>query len=515
MACTCANAGRRVVERTPKPLRLFVYSDDERIGRQLAILGHAVFVVRPARHPDGASPAMLERFRADAVITDRTDADFGNVERVPVRIPGVCDDCAAYAHQPAIADVLSAAVAGVTASGNAAGRNVIISGYYGAKNTGDNLLLEAIARALVASDPTIRISVAATNPAEVERSHGFPAFSRKELETITPYLDTCTGFVLGGGGVWNDYNFNELGGVAMLFDAPIASVPGWTQTQLLAQLLGVRTHAYGIGVGPLTDDGARALVHLAAVGMDSIVVRDSSSRALLEQLDVGAAIAPDPVYGLALPTSGARPGEQRYIALNLRDWQFDDADYRSHLRDALTTWCRAHSMTVVGVPMQPSDVKTLQAFLQDLPADIAHTTLRWQHDPSTLLAALQHAEFVVAMRLHTCLLAHRLGRSVVGLSYDPKVREHFVELHRSDFALTLSSDASAIGDAFAAARSGLASDTVARIAQLESAAAAGLQELAARIAAAPEKRVPATRTYPRTPAAEPEPRKGFLGRMRG
>lgn len=519
MTCSCGNAGRRATVPATSPARLFVFSDDERIGRQLELLGHTVFVVRPSRHPEGATEAMLTRFRADAVVTDRADGRFGDLPRIDVRLPDTCDDCAPMAHQPAIAERLTVAVAGVAASGDHNRRNVIISGYYGAKNTGDNLLLEAIAQALTAADPSVHVSVAATNPTEVERSHGLPAYARKDLHLITPHLDSCTAFVLGGGGLWNDYNFNELGGVTALFDHPIASIPGWTQTQLLAQLLGVQTCAFGLGVGPLSDDGARKLVQLAASGMQLIVVRDDTSRHLLDELGVHADVAPDPVYGLTLPDGVPPVSSRRYIALNLRDWQFSNADYLAQLRDALVTWCRRESGAIVGVPMQPSDVKTLQSFLATLPDGIDHSVLRWQHDPTEAIDVLRSSLFVIAMRLHTCLIAHRLQRAVVGLAYDPKVREHFEELGRAPLALELTSSAEQMGDAIAEAMHGLPANTITRINELETAACAGLHELAQRVASLPPKRIPETRTYPRVPApvsaAEPATRKGFLGRVRG
>ena len=515
MGCTCANNGRQSVQLTTRPHRLFVFSDDERIGRQLELLGHSVFVVRPARHPEGATTAMLDRFHADGVITDRTDGSFGSLPRMTVRIPTPCPDCAPHAHQPAIADALTDAVAALPATGSTNRRNVIISGYYGAKNTGDNLLLESIAQALTAVDPSIEVSVAATNPIEVERAHGLPAFSRKDLDTIAPHLDTCSAFVLGGGGLWNDYNFNELGGVAALFGSPIASIPGWTQTQLLAQSLGVRTHAYGLGVGPLTDEGARALVHLAAVGMDSITVRDAASVALLAELDIAADVAPDPVYAWNLPTADAPPVLHRYVAVNLRDWQFAEAGYLARLRSAITDRCRETGAGVVGVPMQPSDVKTLQAFLGTLPDDVDTTTLRWQHDPLPIISALAHADVVVAMRLHTCLLAHRLGRGVVGLCYDPKVTEHFRELGREAVALPLDCDEASMVTAIRTAADGVPTATTKRITALESAARAGLQALAERIATTVPKQVPADRNYARMTQPIAAPRKGFLRRLRG
>lgn len=520
MTCTCANAGATMPPRDSTPARLIFIGDDARIARQLRLVGHTVFHWRTSVHDGSPTDAVRQRFAPDAVVTDLQLDDTTDLPVIRVQAPTLCPHCTDLAHQPALAQHVVTALAAVTTrSGHPQARTVVISGYYGAKNTGDNLLLEAIAQSLM-TDPAVNIEVAATNPAEVERAHGFQSFSRKDLAVALPELDACSAFVLGGGGLWNDYNYNELGGTLALFDHPKASVPGWTQTQLLARILGAAVHGYGLGVGPLTDGGARELVRFAAQSMDSLVVRDSQSQRLLADLGVDSSVAPDPVYGLTLPEPAAAPLPGRYVALNLRTWNYADEQHRVSLRDALTQWCREHESAVVGVPMQPSDVKDLQAFLDQLPTDIPRVNLRWQHDPAAALGALAHADLVVAMRLHACLLAHRLRRPVVGLCYDPKVSMHFAELHRSEYALGLDADGNSIQSAMRTATAGLPTKAVERIATIEQAASEGLHELARRIAAAPVKQIPADRRYP--PASEPEPesgagaeRKGFLARMRG
>jgi hypothetical protein len=54
------------------------------------------------------------------------------------------------------------------------------------------------------------------------------------------------------------------------------------------------------------------------------------------------------------------------------------------------------------------------------------------------------------MRLHACLLAHRAGRPVLGLAYDPKVSAHFAEVGRARFALPLDAAVDDYGNALEA-----------------------------------------------------------------
>jgi hypothetical protein len=61
--------------------------------------------------------------------------------------------------------------------------------------------------------------------------------------------------------------------------------------------------------------------------------------------------------------------------------------------------------------------------------------LDWTDDFEQLLGTLRASRALLAMRLHACLLAHRLGVPTVGIAYDPKVRQHFRELGIEERAL--------------------------------------------------------------------------------
>ena len=398
---------------------------------------------------------------------------------------------------------------------NAPVHTVVISGYYGARNTGDNLILDALVGAIRTEAPDTRIVVAATNADEVRSAHGLEAFDRVDLATGYHTLAAASAFVLGGGGLWNDYDFNRHGGPIGLFRGAKASVAGWSQSLLLAHMFGARVHVYGMGVGPLTDPGAQVLVRFVSEHVDSIVVRDPDSAALLRSIDgwtMDVEIAPDPVYALPLPVDHAENDFAQgmahgYVALNLRAWAFADDAYLDALRAALVDAHATHGTGVIGIPMQPKDEQVLRRFLGTLPAGLPTALLPWTHDARAALGTLAGARAVVAMRLHTCLLAHRLGRPVVALAYDPKVTAHLREVGRGDFALELTAPDGHIERALAAALSHpeLGTATVSAIRELEQAAAAALSTLVRRIVAAPPREAPADLVHPFMPSTETAP----------
>lgn len=104
-------------------------------------------------------------------------------------------------------------------------RTVLLSGYYGAGNRGDELLLAVLLDHLQARVPGFQPVVAASNAAAVEAEHGAQAFSRADLDESERYAALATGMILGPGGHWHDHSIQLAGGAAGSCAAP-ASPPG-------------------------------------------------------------------------------------------------------------------------------------------------------------------------------------------------------------------------------------------------------------------------------------------------
>jgi polysaccharide pyruvyl transferase WcaK-like protein len=110
-----------------------------------------------------------------------------------------------------------------------------------------------------------------------------------------------------------------------------------------------------------------------------------------------------------------------------------------------------------------------------------------------ITGALAACDMLVSMRLHACLISHRLGVPAVGLEYDPKVRRHFEELGIGERSLPLhapAGDIRAALDAVLAMGGFLHHATRERVAALEARAEAALDALARRLAAAPPMPLP-------------------------
>ncbi|WP_426734672.1 polysaccharide pyruvyl transferase family protein [Glutamicibacter sp. 2E12] len=339
-------------------------------------------------------------------------------------------------------------------------KKVIISGFYGARNLGDEMILKSISSRIRQADPAAQVYVAAESPTNVESRHGLQAFDRKLHEVSAYQVKTAAAVVLGGGGLWHDYTFERGGGLAALFNGGKISMAGFGILPMMAKVVGAEFHVVGLGVGPLTDKYAVDTVRFLANQANSIYVRDPESESLLTEV-VGlnsdqVFSAPDTVYGVEIPALKSHDERLKQLqrtgysvlGLNLRPWaaenMVDIARTVSRAIISLEKKLRAEGkkLAVVSLPMQAGvrmDRAAVGEVFRRLPKSVETIELSADGEISLeqYLSALESCEAILAMRLHASLIAHRVGTPAVGLCYDPKVKRHFDEVDRSEFGLPL------------------------------------------------------------------------------
>lgn len=374
-------------------------------------------------------------------------------------------------------------------------RNILISGYYGARNRGDDILLDALRTRITAQIPDANIIAASVNPKVVEQTQGIQSFRRTDPFESDNYASAATSMILGPGGLWHDYTIQKAFGVAGIVTGATLSPSHLAQLPLMVRAYGGSFHVHGMGVGPLTDVAAKASVHLTGLLAESITVRDAASSALLADCSDGwtaeAEVSPDVAYTLPLADLDSAPVDWRpptkYIAVNVRPFR-EQADSLATIRDVVFEFARNNDLAVLGVPMQPVDSEALQSWASRAEG-IDFSVLPQDAPYEAFLRSLADAAVIVSMRLHTNLFAHRLGKAPVGIAYDPKLVGHFTQLGRAEYAVSMPVGASELRDRLAAVytEGDLDENVRGRISQLENAADESLIQLCHHIADAPKK----------------------------
>lgn len=273
---------------------------------------------------------------------------------------------------------------------------VLLSGYYGYGNLGDEALLGGLSAALRAAGAEVCVLSGA--PAATRALHRVAAVHR--YRGLPAALLRADAVVSGGGGLLQDGSSRR-------------SLAYYLAVLRLAQLLGARACVYAQSVGPLSPAGRRRVAR-ALRGLP-VAVRDDASQSLLHDLGVPAALVADPALLLPRPARASRPAAAggAPVLLVPRAGHPD-------LNDALLA--AGARLRSAGVPLavlglhEREDGDAVTRLARALVVD------PWRAStPGDALRLVSRARYVLSVRLHALIFAAVCGVGFAGLVYDPKV----------------------------------------------------------------------------------------------
>lgn len=351
-------------------------------------------------------------------------------------------------------------------------RDILVSGWYGHANSGDEAILTVLLTEL-GRRFDLRASVLTHGHERVSRDYaslgaaglrhweylglrGAENLLRGRLGPQFAAMRRADAFVLGGGGLLRD-NTNWLNLGRLLDDV------------FLARLLGVPVAFYAVGVGPLRSALGRRAIGAAARAASLITVRDEHSAALLRGLGLGAdrvTVVSDPA--LLLPDAdparaAARAGLTDFLAAHPRTLFVYPASALAHpplapgddrhlvrLAAAVGRLCAEDGYAAVFVPLRVApddpaddDDATIQRLIRHLPPGTPHRAVRAALAPVEVRALTRLATVNLTVRLHAMIYAVSCGVPCVALDYEPKVRANAARFGLAEYVVDLSDDAGA------------------------------------------------------------------------
>ena len=288
---------------------------------------------------------------------------------------------------------------------------VLLCGYYGEHNLGDDALLEVLLRQLPAGWTPL---ITAHDQALVRRRFedrwpDLQTVDRRNPRAVLAALGGSQALVLGGGSLLQDAtSFRSL-----LYYAALI---------LAARRRGLPVLLWGQGLGPLRRRRSRLLARLLLRQVSGISWRDAASARLAAGWGISATQGSDPVWGLEPLAWHGRGGP---IVLCWRPVKLlDDAGWRL-LLTALEQLAEQLDRPVHWLPFHQHQDSDLLHQLQRrglVSEPLRRRSLQVEAcSPEQAMQHFQGASLVVAMRLHGLILAALAGSPCAALSYDPKV----------------------------------------------------------------------------------------------
>lgn len=285
---------------------------------------------------------------------------------------------------------------------------VLVSGYYGFGNLGDEALLAGLLGGLKAHGHTP--VVLSSDPKATEKQHGVEAAHR--LRGYAVALARADALVSGGGGLLQDSTSRR-------------SLDYYLNVIRIARRTGKRVVIYGQSLGPLSDGGQEAVARTLR-GLP-VAVRDEQSMRLAAGMNLKPTLVADPALLLAnadaepLPEPEAAP-----VVLIPRGGQ-------PHLNESLEEL--ALELVEAGVPIAGMAFHPREddAPLMRMKRMVPELELWEESDPLAAVQRLERARYVVSIRLHGCILAAVAGVGFAGISYDPKVKGFLTQAFAPSF----------------------------------------------------------------------------------
>lgn len=295
---------------------------------------------------------------------------------------------------------------------------IVVSGYYGSKNAGDEAMLAAMLEVLNDLDPKLHITVISANPEDTKKRHNVDAVSWLNLKEIVRELRQADLLISGGGSLLQNVTSRR-------------SLYYYLAIITLARFLGTRVMLYAQGIGPILGGVAEKAMRFIGNRVDMITVRDQGS--LLELARLGIKKPPievtaDPVLaihpvdlnvGKAIFKAYHVAKDKPVFGISVRDWQ-GETHYKKVLAKVSDMVVQKLNASVVFLPMQfPEDVKAARE-VASLTAEPC-TVLKDEYTTAEFLSLVGSMDLMLGIRLHALIFAGVMGVPMLGISYDPKI----------------------------------------------------------------------------------------------
>ncbi|ATW25943.1 polysaccharide pyruvyl transferase CsaB [Candidatus Formimonas warabiya] len=299
-------------------------------------------------------------------------------------------------------------------------KNIVLSGYYGFNNIGDEAVLASVIQALRDEMPDVQITVLSNDPQQTEKQYSVQAVNRWRVAQIIPALRRCNLLISGGGSLLQDVT----GPKSILYYLGVIQLAHW---------FGKPVMIYAQGIGPVKRSWARKLMARVLNRVRAISVRDQASKADLEAMGVSRppiAVTVDPVIGWARPGDRHFPDslhplnsdERKCVGVSLRHW--DGLNEKEMA--AVCDFIGEKGYRVIFLPFHfPGDISVCRKVANLMKGE--SFLVKDNFSPGEMMDAVGSMHLIIGMRLHALIMAGAQGVPFVAVSYDPKV-ERFAEL---------------------------------------------------------------------------------------
>ena len=304
---------------------------------------------------------------------------------------------------------------------------ILISGYFGFRNLGDELILHKEIEDVKEIVPDAEIIVWSGNPSYTEEFHGVKAVNRFSVDDTVDAVKESDVVIVGGGGLIHEYfGIN----VKDMFNSFGYNIPAYFIVPLIAKMFKKPLFYWCHGVGPIfSEDGKKLLSWFYSLS-DFTTVRDRYSFNLLSSVSgLKPLVDIDPVLAMDITKFLEKNWDFRdnslIVGLNLRPWFGIDL-LIDRLLPIVSEISRKYTNIIfVPIPFDLSDSGdkvVLRKFFEKFDEEGVRIldNITSEKDVISLLSSV---DLFIGMRYHSLILSFLLKKRSFAISYDSKTDE--------------------------------------------------------------------------------------------
>lgn len=308
---------------------------------------------------------------------------------------------------------------------------IVVSGYYGFNNIGDESILAAMITNLKEKIDGVEITVLSQRPKLTGEDNNVNSIDRRNPFKIIREIKNCDLLISGGGSLLQDITSNR-------------SIIYYLSIILVGLLFNKKVMIYSQGVGPINKKINRFFTRKILNKVDFISLRDEESEELLKKIKVtnkNIIITADPVIGLKkqdvelgkeiLKEAGLEHNERPAVGFAIRGRDKDEnlVNVMTKVSDRIIDEL---GVNVVFIPFHyGEDIKVLDQIKAKM--NNKAVFLRDKYDLVQTLSIMGNFDLLIGIRLHSLIFGAVMNTPLIGISYDPKIGGFMETLNQSVF----------------------------------------------------------------------------------
>lgn len=284
-------------------------------------------------------------------------------------------------------------------------KRVVLSGYFGFKNFGDEAILSLLVNKLQSDKH--RITVISHDPNYTKSIY-------KHIRSV--YTFDFTNII----GAISKSDVLISGGGSLLQDVTsIKSLIYYLLVIFIALFLKKTVIIFAQGIGPINSLLGNILTKNIIKHCNYISVRDEKSMELLKKWGISSDLVCDPIFSIKTP-----PKTKNKIAIQLRDFKTMNNDFIDRLAAAVNKYFSNKEIKIYSF-QDDIDLEICKKFEQQLKMlnPNINTSVLYNLSSNEIIEGISEAEYLIGMRFHSIIVGLLAGCKIIGINYDIKVEK--------------------------------------------------------------------------------------------